>query len=87
VAVDFSRHPSRRQPEESGGENERPLRARKNIAKGLDGSPVRVGGALEITREGEVVLKGEVNDAVGVARGVAKNVQVVEGTKLDLGTG
>src|SRR6516225_8590267 len=49
--------PSRREPERSGGDDERPARTCEHLAERLDGAAVGVGSTLEIPGEGEVVLE------------------------------
>jgi hypothetical protein len=40
------------------------IRTRESFAKDFDGAPIGIGSRLEVTGEGEVVLKGEVNHTV-----------------------
>ena len=55
----------------------------KRLAHGGDRLEVGVDGALEVAAGHPVVLEGEVDDAVGVAGGLAQNVEVVERPALD----
>ncbi len=64
MAVLLARHVPRCQPEEPGGDQERTLRTRECLAERLDGAAIRVGGALEVSRERQVVLEREVDHTI-----------------------
>jgi hypothetical protein len=68
----------------SRGDEERSIGTRQRLAERLDGAAIRVGGALEVPGEGDVVLEGEVDDAVGRGRGIPQAVEVVEGAAMHL---
>ena len=57
-------HAPRCEEERPRGDHERSIGARQRLAKGLDGAPIRIGGSLEVSREGEVVLEREVDHAI-----------------------
>ena len=84
MPVPFGRHPPRCDPERPGGDDERPVGTRERLAEGLDGAAVRIGSALEVAREGEVVLEREVDHAVRRGRRVPQAVEVVKGAALHL---
>ena len=48
--------------------------------------PVRVGSALEIAREGDVVLEGKMDHAVGGRSGILQGFEVVESAGAHLGS-
>ena len=87
VPVPFGRHPPRGDPEGPGGDDERPARTGQHLAEGLDGAAVRIGRALEVAGEGDVVLEREVDHAVRGGRRVPQDVEVIEGAALHLGPG
>ena len=64
MSVLLGRHTSGLKSEQSGGDHERPIGAGERIAECLNGASVGVGGALEVSREGEVVLEGEMDHAI-----------------------
>jgi hypothetical protein len=72
---------------QTGGDDERPVAARERRAERLDGPAVRAGRRPEVAREGDVVLEGEVDDAVGRRGGGAQAFDVVEAAAVDLGAG
>ena len=65
MSVPLGRHTPRCEPQRPGGDHERSIGAGKRLGEGLDGAAVRVGSALEVPREGDVVLEREVDHAVG----------------------
>jgi hypothetical protein len=85
--VSFGRDASGCHPERARGDEERSIGAGKRFAKCLDGTAIRVGCALEVTRESQVVLEGEMNHAVGCGRAAAQAVEIVEGAALHLCAG
>ena len=87
VPVPFGRHPPRCEPECPGGDDERSIRTRQRSPKRLDGAAVRVGSALEVARESEVVLEREVDHAIRRGRRALQAVEVVERAALHLGPG
>lgn len=79
--VAFGGDGSGREPEhteDAGGDDERLVGACEGLAERLDGRAVGGGGSGEVAAEGDVVLEGEVDDAVGRFGGVAQDVEVVE---------
>ncbi len=87
-AVALGGHGSGREAEhaeDAGSDDERLAAAGKGLAEGLDGCAVGAGGAGEIPGEGDVMLEREVDDAVGRARGVAEDVEVVERSRAHFG--
>ena len=84
MPVPFGGDAARRDPERAGGDDERPVRAGERLAEDLDGAAVRVGGALEVAREGDVVLEREVDHAVGRGRARPQAVEIVERAALHL---
>ena len=87
VPVAFGRHPPRCEPERPGGDDERPVRARQRVAEGLDGAAIRVGSALEVPRESDVVLEREVDHAVRRGRRTPQAVEVIKSAAMHLGPG
>jgi hypothetical protein len=64
VPVLLGRDAPWRDAERAGGDQQRAIGACQRVAERLDGVAVGVGGALEVSREGKVVLEGEVDHAV-----------------------
>jgi hypothetical protein len=60
----FARHTADCEPQGAGGDHERSVGAREDLAKGLDGATVSVGCLLEAAGESDVVFEREVNDPV-----------------------
>ena len=87
VPVAFGRRLSGCEPEDAGGDDERSVGAHQRLADCLDRGAVGVGRSLEVARERELVLEGEVEHAVRVADRLAQDVQVVERAALHLGSG
>ncbi len=87
MPVPLGRHPPRCEPERPGGDDERPVRTRERLAEGLDGAAIRVGSALEVPGEGDVVLEREVDHAVRRGGRVPQAVEVVESAALHLRPG
>jgi len=73
--------------EDAGGDHERPAGTRERLAECLDGAAIRVGSALEVPREGDVVLEREVDHAVRRGRRTAQAVEVVKGAAVHLRPG
>ena len=84
VPVPFGRHAPRCEPERSGGDDERSIRTSKRLAECLDGAAIRVGGALEVPRESDVVLEREVDHAVGRGSCIPQAVEVIERAEMHL---
>ena len=87
LPVPFGRHAPRRDPERPGGDDERSIGACERLAERLDGAAIRVGRALEVPREGDVVLEGEVDHAIRRGRCLPQAVEIVKRAALDLGPG
>ena len=87
MPVPFGGHPPRGVAEGPGGDDQRRAIAGQHLAEDLDGPAVRVGGALEVAGEGDVVLEGEVDHAVRGGRRVPQDVEVVKGAALHLRPG
>ena len=66
----------------SGRADERLTGADENLAHRLDGTQIRLDGAEEVA---EVVVEGQVDDAVGCGRARAQTVEVVEVAAVRLG--
>ena len=81
MAVLLARHLPRREPEQPGGDQQRPIGARKLLTKDLDGAAVGVGGALEVSREREVVLEREMDHTIRRGNPAPQAVEVVERTR------
>ena len=86
-AVPFGRYLPRGEPEQPGGEDERPVGTGQHLAEGLDGAAVRVGRALEVPRESEIVLERQVNHAVRRGSGTSQAVEVIESAAVHGGPG
>jgi len=84
MPVPFGRHTPWCEPERPGGDDERSVRAHKRLAECLDGPAIRVGSALEVPREGDVVLEGEVDHAIRSGSCTAQGVEVVDRAALHL---
>ncbi len=78
MPVPFGGHAPWCDPESPGGDDQRPVRPCKCFAEGLDGATIRIGGALKITRKGDLVLEGEVDHAVRCRGGPTQAVEIVE---------
>jgi hypothetical protein len=87
MPVLFGHHASRRDPERAGGDQEGPIGTGKRVAHGLDGAAIRVGGALEIACEGEVVLEREMNHAIRAGSCAAQALEIVKGAAVHLSSG
>ena len=87
MSVLLGRDTPRRDPEHPGGDQQRPLRARERLAERLDRAAVGVGGALEVSREREVVLEREVDHAVRGGSPAPQAVQIIEGAAVHLCSG
>ncbi len=83
----FGRHLPRRQPEQAGGDDQRPVRTGQHLTEQLHGAPVRGHGAGEVAGEGDVVLERQVDHAVRGGGGIAQDVEVVEAASAHLGAG
>ena len=80
-------HPTGRHPEHARGEHEGPVGVGQGRAHGLHGPPVGGRGGGEVAAEGDLVLEGQVDHAVGVRRRLGQTVRVVEVASLDDGAG
>ena len=85
MAVELGGQASELQPEQAGGNEQGPVGPCERLAEDLHGTAVRVGGALEVARECDLVLEGEVDHAIGLLRATAQHVEVVEGAAQRLG--
>lgn len=84
MPVLLGRRPILGEPEQAGGDDERPVGTGEGVAEGLDGTAIRVGGALEVAAEGDVVLEREVDHAVRRGSRVPQAVEVVDRAALHL---
>ena len=82
--VPFGRHPPRCEPERPGGDDERPVGTRQRLAECLDGAAIRIGGALEVPRERDVVLEREVDHAIRRGRRAPQAVEIIERAAVHL---
>jgi hypothetical protein len=87
VPVAFGRHPTRSNAEGPRGDDQRSARTRECLAECLDGAAVGVGCLLEPSRESEVVLERQVNDAVGAGGRGPQRGEVIDSAALDLSAG
>jgi len=71
----------------SGGDDERSIRTRQCLAECLDGAQVRIGSALKIPRESDVVLVRGVNDPVARGSAGAQAVEVIQSAAMHIGAG
>ena len=78
----LGRESPRRGQQGSGGDHERAVRAGERVAEHLDRTAVGGGGALEVAAEGEFVLEGEVDHAVGPGGLFSQRIEVVEAACL-----
>jgi hypothetical protein len=63
---------SGRDPERPGGDHERSIGTDERLCEHLDGAVIGVGGALEVSREREVVLEREMDYAAEAGIAVFK---------------
>ena len=84
MPVALGRHPPGRQPERAGGDQERSIGSGELLAERLDRAAIGVGGALEVTREGELVLERQVDHAVGGCGPASQAVEIVERAAVHL---
>src|ERR1017187_1703155 len=87
MPVAFGRDPPWCEHEGPGGDDERPARTGERVAEGLDGAAVRIGGALEVTGEGEVVLEREVDHTIRRGRRIPQAAGVIKCAAVHLGPG
>jgi hypothetical protein len=73
--------------ERAGGGDERLARPVEHRGKRLDGGEVGRGRAGVVARPHQVVLEGEVDDAVGRSGGLAQPVEIVQVAAPDLSAG
>src|ERR1700689_157999 len=78
MAVLLGRYTPRCEPEQPGGDDERSIRTGQRLSECLDSATIRVGSALEVAREREVVLEREVDHAIRLGGRIPQNVEVVE---------
>jgi len=62
----------------------RSIRTRKRLAERLDGAAIRIGSALEVPRESNVMLEGEVDHAIRRGSCTPQAVEVIKSAALHL---
>ena len=87
VPVPFGRHLPRGHPARPGRDDQRPVRTREHVTERLHHPPIRIRRAMEVAREGDVVLERQVDHAVRGGRRAPQHVEIVEGAALHLGSG
>src|ERR1035437_648399 len=87
MPVPFGRYPPWCGPERPGGDDERPARSGQRVSEGLDGAAVRIGGSLEVAREGELVLELDVDHPIRRGSCTAQAAEVIKSAAMDLRAG
>jgi len=76
--VPFGGHSPGRQAERPGCDEERSVRTRERLAKGLDRAAISCGSARKIPRERDVVLERKVNHAIRLRGSTAQGVEIIK---------
>ncbi len=87
VSVPLGRHPTGRDKECPRSDEQWAIRTCKRVSENLDGATIRICSALEVPREGNLVLEGEVDDAVRCLSRFAQDVEIVEAAAMHLSSG
>ncbi len=87
MPVPFGPHTPGCEPERPGGDDQRPVRTRQHLAECLDGAAIRIGRALEVSRESDVVLEREVDHAIRRGSCTPQAVEVIKSAAMHLRPG
>lgn len=78
VTVLFGCDASRCEPENTRGDDERSIRPRECLTERLDGAAIRLGSALEVAGEREVVPEGEVDHSIRLGSRTPQAIQIIK---------